>query len=193
MYGEQTANEPTIPQNDNDIYMHDIDLDKKFTEMEVIMAIMSQTNGKSSGTDLLIPEAFKSSSDILLPFLTNLYTNIFNTGIYPQSWTKGIIVPIFNGGKHEAEHFRGITLNNSISKIYSKLLVTRLVKWSEKSNTIIDNQIGVQKNKSTIDCSFILHALITKTLSTKKIVNAAFLDLEKCLIKLTDYFYGENH
>ena len=67
MYGEQTANEPTIPQNDNDIYIHDIYLDKKFTEMEVKMAIMSQTNGKSSGTDLLILEAFKSSSDILLP------------------------------------------------------------------------------------------------------------------------------
>ena len=146
LYGEQTSKEQTLPQNDNDIYIHDIDLDQEFTEMEVKSAIMSHINSKSPGTDLLIPEALKGLCDILLPFLTNLYTNIFNTGIYPESWTEGIIVPIFNGGKHEANNFRRITLNNIISKIYSKLLVTRLVKWSEKSNTIIDNQIGVQKN-----------------------------------------------
>ena len=121
MYGEQTANEQTLPQNDNDIYIHDIDIDQEFTEVEVKTAIMSQTNGKSPGTDLLIPEAFKSSCDILLPFLTKLYNTIFNTGIYPESWTEGIIVPIFKGGKHEAKNFRGITLNNIISKIYSKL------------------------------------------------------------------------
>ena len=101
LYGEQTSKEQTLPQNDNDIYIHDIDLDQEFTEMEVKSAIMSHINGKSPGTDLLIPEAFKSLCDILLPFLTNLYNNIFNTGIYPKSWTEGIIVPIFKGGKRE--------------------------------------------------------------------------------------------
>jgi len=48
LYGEQTANEQTLPNNDNDIYIHDIDLDQEFTEMEVNTAIMSQTNGKSN-------------------------------------------------------------------------------------------------------------------------------------------------
>jgi len=129
LYGEQTSKEQTLPQNDNDIYIHDIDLDQEFTEMEVKSAIMSHINGKSPGTDLLIPEAFKSSCDILLPFSTKLYNTNLNKGLYPKSWTEGIIVPIFQGGKHEAKHFRGITLNNIISKIYSKLLVTRLVKW----------------------------------------------------------------
>jgi len=71
-----------------------------------------------------------------------------------------------------------------MSKIYSKFLVTRLVKWSEKSNTFIDNQFGFQKNKSTIDCTFILHALITKSLSTKKKLYAAFLDWEKKFDKI---------
>ena len=111
--------------------------------------------------------------------VTKLYNTIFNTGIYPESWTEGIIVPIFKGGKHEAKDFRGITLNNIISKIYSKLLVTRLVKWSEKSSIFIDNQFGFQKNKSTIAYTFILHALITKSLSTKKKLYATLFDWEK--------------
>ena len=122
---------------------------------------------------------FKHSFDIISPCMQKLYNQIFQNGVFPKTWTEGIIVPIFKGGKHEAKNFRGITLNNILSKIYSKLLVTRLIKWSDKHRILIDNQFGFQKNKSTTDCIFILHALISKTLACKKKLYTAFLDWEK--------------
>ena len=100
-------------------------------------------------------------------------------------------MPIFKGGNLEAKYFRGITLNNIISKIYSKLLVNRLTKWSDKHQKFIDNQFGFQKGKSTVDCIFIIHALILKTLASKKKLYVAFLDWEKCLLEFTEHFYGK--
>lgn len=166
-------------QHNEDINIYDEDLDTTITEIEVKHAILSQSNGKSPGTDQLIPELFKSSCDIITPFLTKLYNTIFTSGNYPNSWGEGIIVPIFKGGAHEAKNFRGITLNNILSKIYSKILVSRITRWSEKHKKVIDNQFGFQKNKSTIDCIFILHSMISKTISSKRKLYTAFLDWEK--------------
>ena len=37
-----------------------------------------------------------------------------------------------------------------------------------KHKTIIDNQFGLQKENSTVDCIFILQSFISKTLAEKK-------------------------
>ena len=138
---------------------------------------------------ICLPEAFQQASgkQIISPLMinsqhTHIHIYIFSEGIFPQRWGEGIIVPIFKGGNPEAKNFRGITLNNIISKIYSKILVNRLTKWCDSHQKFIDNQFGFQKGKSTIDCIFILHALISKTLVNKKKLYVAFLDWEKCLI-----------
>ena len=124
---------------------------------------------------------FKSLFDIISPFFITFYNKLYNEGVFPKSWGEGVIVPIFKGGSQEAKNFRGITLNNILSKTYSKLLVTRLTKWSIKNGKIIDNQYGFQKNKSTTDCIFLLHAIISKTLSSNKKLYVASLDWEKML------------
>ena len=130
-------------------------------------------------------EIFKSSFDIISDFLLNFYNKILKDGTFPEGWCEGIIVPIFKGGPDEAKNYGGITLNNILSKIYSKLLTDRLIKWSIKHEKIIDNQYGFQKNKSTVDCIFILHAIISKTLSEKKKLFVAFLDWEKMYDKIS--------
>jgi len=180
----------TLPEHTHDDNVHsdnlvyDEDLDTEFTAQEVRQAVFAQNNMKCAGTDRLVAEVFKSSYDIIAPYLTKLYNTIFSAGIFPQSWGEGIIIPIFKGGNHEAKNFRAITLNNIISKIYSKLLVNRLIRWSDKHDTLIDNQYGFQKSKSTTDCIFILHALISKTLASKKKLFVGFLDWEKMFDKI---------
>ena len=86
---------------------------------------------------------------------------MLQNGEYPERWIKGIITPIFNKGKHI-----GITLINELSKVYSQILLNRLVKWINLHDTLCDNQYRFQKGKSIIDCIFIFHALYSKVLST---------------------------
>jgi hypothetical protein len=76
--------------------------------------------------DNLIAEIFKTSFELISLFLLKLYNKIFQHGYLPKNWTEGLIIPIFKGGSKEVKNFRGITLNNILSKIYTKLLEIRL-------------------------------------------------------------------
>ena len=77
------------------------------------------------------------------------------------------------------KNYRGITLINVLGKIYSQILLNRLTKWSDKHDKISTTQFGFQKCKSTVDCIFILHVIISKILNDKKKLYCALTDFEK--------------
>ena len=62
--------------------------------MRFLKAINSLKRGKSPGVDDLIPEIFLECKYVLDPVLRQLFNYIYNTGIYPDSWTKGLLVPV---------------------------------------------------------------------------------------------------
>ena len=110
------------PENQNDFLsisiIIDDELDSEFTIHEIRNAVFSQNNSKSPGTDMLIAEICKSSFDIISDILLNFYNKILEDGTFPELY-EGIIVPIFKGCPDKAKKYRGITLNNILSKIYS--------------------------------------------------------------------------
>lgn len=80
---------------------------------------------------------------------------IFNNSIFPECFGEGATVhSIFKGSAHAAKNFRGITLNNILSKMYCKLLTERLLKMADRSGKCIDNQCNFQRNRSLVDCVF---------------------------------------
>ena len=98
---------------------------------------------------------------------------------------EGIIAPIFKGGNpDDANNYRGITLINILGKIYSQILLNRLNKWAEKEEKISENQFGFQKGKSTVDCIFTLHSILTKTLDAGEKLYCVFVDYEKAFDKV---------
>ena len=131
-------------------------LDSQFTTNELKKVIFNLKSNKSPGIDGLIAEIFKSSYDILSPLLLRLFNVIFKSGSYPSQWSEGLITPIHKKDDLEDVHnYRGITLINALSKIYSHLLNNRLLEWASENNKLSDCQFGFQKNKSTVDCIFI--------------------------------------
>ena len=59
------------------------------------------------------------------------------------------------------------------------MLEDRLRMWTENNNIIDDCQFGFRKNKSTIDCIFILQTIINSQLSRKRKLYCAFIDFRK--------------
>ena len=154
-------------------------MDRNISIEELREAVYKQNNNKSSGIDKIVAEIYKCSFDILAPFMLILFNWIFNTGVYPRLWGNGMIVPIFKGGNIDnARNYRGITLINIIEKVYSQILHTpkQINKIADNQNSISAIQFGFQKGKSTVDCIFILNAIISKTLSEKKKLYCAFID-----------------
>ena len=145
-------------------------------------AAFSQNNNKSSGIDtnvVLLPK-FISQPFHTLQFLLKFFI-IYLPQDTIQSHLAGALLSqsSMEGDVVDSKNYRGITLINIISKIYSQILLNRLTKWSIDNETVIDNQFGFQKGKSTIDCIYILHSVIAKTLALKKKLYCCFIDYEK--------------
>ena len=155
-------------------------LDAAISVNEVIKAVSHLKRNKSPGIDLLPPELFIDSVDLIGNMLCKLFNYIFSNSIYPSSWTKGLVVPLpKKGDKNIVNNYRGITLTSIFSKIYSQILDLRLRTWAESNNIISDSQFGFRQKKSTIDCLFILQAIVNKQLSKKKKLYCAFIDFKK--------------
>ena len=114
----------------------------------------------------------KAAYDIISPQLVSFFNKLFINAEYPENWSLGYLVPIFKGGdSYQAKNYRGITLN-------------RLTAWTEKHEKISYFQFGYQKGKSTTDCIFILHSVISKVLNSGHKLYSVFIDYEKCFDRI---------
>jgi hypothetical protein len=106
---------------------------------------------------------------------------MYSKCIYPESWTKGIVVPIpKTGDLTNVNNYRGITLTSIFSKVFSIILDNRLRKWSQNLNVLDECQFGSSKGKSTVDCIFVLNSIISRVLNyEKKKMYIAFVDFKK--------------
>ena len=63
-------------------------------------------------------------------FLSTIFDTVFRQGSYPLIWSRAKLVPVFKkGSKKEAKNYRGISIINSIAKLYAMVLYSRLKQW----------------------------------------------------------------
>ena len=156
-------------------------LNKVISEEEVSEAVSKLKKGKASGIDDVSAEMLKSGGKYIGTFLTKLFNVIFERGIYPQEWSKAIIIPIYKKGDPEnVDNYRGVSLLSIISKCYTTILNTRLYAWLEENNLISESQAGFRKQYSTVDHIFTLYATIQKCVNRRKgKLYVAFVDFRK--------------
>ncbi|MCG7875093.1 MAG: reverse transcriptase family protein [Candidatus Thiodiazotropha endolucinida] len=156
------------------------DLDKPITEAEVQNVIRSLKRGKSPGFDGILNDFFLDTTTFISPYLVKIYNKIFDSGTYPESWCKGLIVPIHKkGDKNDTNNYRGIMLISTIAKLFSLILRNRLNSWCENNDKFTDFQFGFRDGRNTSDCIFILHSLVQRILKDNAKLFCAFIDYEK--------------
>ena len=96
--------------------------------------------------------------------LSHLFNAIFDSGDFSSSWSYGIIIPLYKkGNSSDTNKYRGITLISCLENIFTAVLNTRLLKWSEENDIVTDAQFGFKTGCGTTDAIFALHTVITKT------------------------------
>ena len=79
-----------------------------------------------------------------------------------------------NGSIFDPNNFRGVSLINTVCKIFTNILVFRLEKWAENFN--VTRISGWFRRKySTVDNIFTLHAVVQKYLCKKVVDFIAYL------------------
>ena len=96
---------------------NNIVLDSQFTENEILSSIKCIKNRKSPGPDGILNEMLKTGRFMLLKSITKLMQFVFDSGQFPDTWNKGILVKLFKSGDNsEPDNYRGILLSSALGQ-----------------------------------------------------------------------------
>ncbi len=155
-------------------------LDEVINESEVSKVLNSLKLGKAVGPDNISNEMLKCGKHHLLQPLTKLFNVVLNRGTFPKCWSQGYMTSIYKAGTHsDPNNFRGLTICNSIGKIFTTIMNIRLDKIITENQLRAKEQNGFVKQARTSDHMFILKCLIDSKFSDKKKLYVAFVDFSK--------------
>ena len=129
----------------------------------------------------MLNEHIKTSFDTMWPIYLRLFNIILDTSIVPDSWTTGLIKPIYKqkGNKEDSSNYRPMTLVSCIGRFFTTVLSARPNKFAESKDLINSTQTGFRKGFSPLNNMFILYSLIELLYSKKKKLFCAFIDLKQ--------------
>ena len=105
---------------------------------------------------------------------------MFDKGIFPDGWTESTDIPLFKkGDMNNPSNYRGISLCDRSSKLYSTIINNRLREWVEQNNITGEYQAGFKRGYSTTDHMFTLLAFVQKQFAGSRKLYVAFIDFEK--------------
>ncbi|MES9881385.1 MAG: reverse transcriptase family protein [Sedimenticola sp.] len=153
-------------------------LNCQITESEILTHIAKLKNSKAScPSDNILNEYIISTKHIMVPVYIELFNKILNTGILPECWLEGYIIPIYKKGDSTVpSNYRPITLLSCLGKLFTSILNTRITNFVEENDLLNENQAGFRKQYSTVDHIFLLHSIIELLKKNKKKLYCAFID-----------------
>ena len=90
-----------------------------------------------------------------LIYWTYLFNKILCFSVFPNAWKTSYVVPIpKKGNKYDPDNYRGLTLSNSLCKLFCKILNARIMNYMMERGIVCKNQLGFIKGKRTSDHVF---------------------------------------
>ena len=143
---------------------------------EIKQEIAKLHNHGSPGPDKVVNEFLKYCRSVLIGKIEELFNKIFESEAIPNQWREAILINIDKEkkDKEKLENKRGISLSNSKSKVFEKVIVRSV----HNEICFTGAQTGGRPNRSTIDHIFTLKSVIEQRFYEKKQTYVAFIDLE---------------
>ena len=131
LFTSQTAeaDDPPILDNNRQDNVCDM-LNLPISDQEIRESVYSLKSDKSPGPDGICAEIYKITLDYMCPYIRLMFNNFFDRGEVPDSFGESIISPIHKSGSFDVPgNFRGISLINTLCKIFMGIMNTRLQNW----------------------------------------------------------------
>ena len=149
-------------------------------ENEVSKLIRNLDNKKSCGYDRITNKVLKSSCNVILPFVVNLFNICTRDGNFPDIFKTALVVPLFKGGdKQDLSCYRPISLLPALGKLFEKIISVRVIKFFDKFNLFSKHQFGFRENFSAEQAILDIHEKLLSNLDKGLTSCAIFLDLAK--------------
>lgn len=144
---------------------------------EISSIIKDFNNNKSSDISIKV---LKSCSNIISPYLSRFYNKFMMDGIFPYILKVGNITPVYKKGDRQLiENYRPVSTLPCFSKIFEKIIYSRLYDFIKSKNILYRNQYGFRSKHSTSNA--INHSIdqIISGLENNHHVIGIFIDLSK--------------
>ena len=144
----------------------------------MVTALYKMKGGKAGGKTGILPEMVKSCGGLLLEYMMDLFQTVWMEGRVPEEWRDVILIPIpKKGDLSYCDNWRGISLLDTVGKLFAKVIQARLQSVVE--NAIIDSQCGFRSGRGCIDMVFCARQLIEKAREHRSDLFMLFVDLRK--------------
>ena len=132
---------------------------------------------KAPGEDGIFYILIKKLPEATLSSLVKIFNKCFDLAYFPSSWKNAKVIPILKPDKNpaEASSYRPISLLSSISKLFERIIVNRMMTHINENSIFADEQFGFRLGHSTTHCrdrglSFIIKTQIFCNSQTTRLI-----------------------
>ena len=119
------------------------------------MIVKSLKSKNSCGFDKIPITILELSAPFIVSPLTYICNKSLSCGVFPERLKYALIKPAYKkGDKFLSTHYTQISLQTSLSKIFKKLIYSRLYKHIRTNNILAKEQYGFRINCSTEAASY---------------------------------------
>jgi len=150
---------------------HFLSIKFKYTSIKKFKKIIAPLKpSNSNGYNEISTKIVKACAQFIISLLTYIYNQSLSTGILLSCLKYSVVKPIFQiGNKNDMSDCRRISLLTSLSKIFEKLIYTRIFQHLIHNNILVDEQYGFRTNSSTVQATHkLLNALFNAVNNKKK-------------------------
>jgi len=160
----------------------DKDMCETILPNDIEEAIQELKKNKSCGHDNICAEHLMFARQSISNILCKIYNSLISLEMYPDYFKLVNVIPIFKGGKKDRldmNNYRDISIVPVFQKVFEKILLKRLILYSDKIGFPHPLQQGFRSECSGITAAFIIKEGISHYLERQSKVYAAFLDNAK--------------
>ena len=150
--------------------------DDPIQPQEVESALKSLKANKSGGPSGIPPGLLKLLPVNWIVYITALLSQLFSSHSYTAAWRYTRLITLFKkGSKMLCDNYRGISIMDSLAKVYDVVLNKRLSLWFKPDR----EQAGAQEKRGCIEHLLTLRLLFDYAHSKRKKLYVIFVDFSK--------------
>ena len=152
----------------------------KPTEPGEVHSVIKGFKNKATLDTKIGPLKLANSSLNFTTALAKVINTSFNQGVFPNALKVARVVPIHKDGtKTDVSNYRPISLLSSFSKIYEKLMHTRIIGFLNGNGSLFENQYGFRPGRSCEHALLNAQNEILHALNKKEIALLLLIDFSK--------------
>lgn len=156
---------------------------------EVATIIRDQHAKKAPGQDRITNKVLKNLPTHLICLLAVIFNALLAASAFPAQWKEAIVIGFHkpNKPRNRASSYRPISLLNTISKVYERIILVRLKNIIDEKRLLLNEQFGFRTGHSAVDQAYrftehVLHSFHHK--HGRKPTGALFFDVAKAFDKV---------